>query len=213
MRAPHARSPPRRHLRVAGAQRPPAGIVEAPRPLCYSRGEMSGKVRGGKEGARFLCDAMLGRLCKWLRLLGVDARYADLPDEELLAVARAEGRVLLTRDTRLVRRGDVGAHCLVRSDHVQEQLCQVTEAFGLDPAAGAAGTRCLRCNAELEALPRPAAAGRVPPHVWRTHREFTRCPRCGRIYWPGTHWERMAKQLSAISLQPPAPEASGRGVP
>ncbi len=147
---------------------------------------------------RFLCDAMLGRLCKWLRLLGNDCRYADLPDDELVALARAEGRVLLTRDTGLVRRGDVGPHLFIRHDHVEEQIKQVAEAFGIDIAAGV-GTRCLRCNALLEALTREAAAGRVPPHVWRTQQDFSCCPSCGRIYWPGTHWDRMAEKLSAIS--------------
>lgn len=156
----------------------------------------------------FLCDAMLGRLVRWLRLLGYDARYADLPDDDLVALARAEGRVLLTRDTRLVRRPDVGPHCFIRHDRVQEQLRQLAAAFNL--GAARAGTRCLRCNVALEDLPRDAAAGRVPPHVWRTHQQFARCPSCARIYWPGTHWDRMTEELSAVGHQPSAAEGAAR---
>ncbi len=148
---------------------------------------------------RFLCDAMLGRLARWLRLLGYDTRYADLPDDALVALARAEGRVLLTRDTRLVRRADVGPHGFIRHDRVPEQLRQVTADFRLGPAR--AGTRCLRCNVVLEALPRAAAAGRVPPYVWRTQQQFTRCPACARIYWPGTHWDHMTQQLAGLRAE------------
>ncbi|HYA51096.1 MAG TPA: Mut7-C RNAse domain-containing protein [Streptosporangiaceae bacterium] len=151
----------------------------------------------GENGTpRFLCDAMLGRLARWLRILGYDAAYADLPDDALVALAQAEGRVLLTRDTRLVRRPDVGPHAFIRHDRVQDQLRQMTAAFGLRP--GRAGTRCLCCNVALEALPRDAAAGRVPPYVWRTQQQFVRCPACARIYWPGTHWDHMTRELSGL---------------
>ncbi len=153
----------------------------------------------GGAAPRFLCDAMLGRLAKWLRLLGYDARYADLPDDDLVALARAEGRVLLTRDTRLVRRPDVGPHGFIRHDRVRDQLRQVAADFHLDPAR--AGSRCMRCNEAVDPLPRPEAAGRVPPHVWRTQQAFTRCPACGRIYWPGTHWDRMTQQLAGLRAE------------
>lgn len=150
----------------------------------------------GGAAPRFLCDAMLGRLAKWLRLLGYDARYGDLPDDDLVVLARSEGRVVLTRDTRLVRRPDVGAHGFIRHDRVLDQLRQVADEFHLD--VGRAGTRCMRCNAALDPLPRDAAAGRVPPYVWRTQEAFARCPACGRIYWPGTHWTRMTQQLAGL---------------
>ena len=170
-------------------------------------------MREERDAPRFLCDAMLGRLARWLRILGCDARYADLPDEELMALARAEGRVLLTRDTRLVRRPDVGPHAFIQYDRVQEQLRQVVEAFGLNPAGAQVGVRCPVCNERLEGLPREAAAGRVPPYVWRTQQQFRRCPSCARIYWPGTHWEHMTHQLSAISHQPSASKGRSVGDP
>lgn len=153
-------------------------------------------MREGVSAPRFLCDAMLGRLAKWLRLLGYDARYVNLPDGDLVALARAEGRVLLTRDTELARRPEVGPHGFIRHDRVQHQLRQVAVEFRLGPER--AGTRCMRCNVVVEVLPRAAAAGRVPPHVWRTQQDFKRCPACGRIYWPGTHWDHMTHELSGL---------------
>ena len=160
------------------------------------------------EAVRFVCDAMLGRLCKWLRLVGYDCRYADVPDDALVALAGAEGRVLLTRDTGLVRRRDLGPHLFIRHDHVQDQMQQVAETFGIDLEAHV-GTRCLRCNVPLEALAREAAAGRVPPYVWRTQEDFWRCPSCGRTYWPGTHWNHMAEALKDLRHSRARTEARG----
>ena len=110
----------------------------------------------------------------------------------------------MTRDTRLVRRRDIGAYCFIRCDRVQDQLRQLAAEYDLDPNRAQQGTRCLRCNVKLERMSREAAAGRVPLHVWQTQDRFTRCPRCGRIYWPGTHWERMAEMLAAIRRSPSA---------
>ncbi len=172
--------------------------------------EFKGERLMPKEGEalRFVGDAMLGRLCKWLRLLGYDCRYADVPDDELVALAGAEGRVLLTRDTGLVRRRDLGSHLFIRHDHVQDQMQQVAEAFDIDLEAHA-GTRCLRCNAPLEPLAHDEAAGRVPPHVWRTQEHFWRCPSCGRIYWPGTHWYHMSAALRGLAAASARTEERG----
>jgi hypothetical protein len=166
-----------------------------------------------KEGerARFVCDAMLGRLCKWLRLVGYDCRYADVSDDELVALAGAEKRVVLTRDTSLVRRRDLGAHLFIRHDHVQDQMKQVAEVFGIDLEARA-GTRCLRCNVALEGLAREAAAGRVPPYVWRTQENFWRCPSCARVYWPGTHWEHMTAALRGLAGAAASARTEGQGL-
>jgi hypothetical protein len=162
------------------------------------------------DAPRFLCDAMLGRLATWLRVLGYDARYAgDLADSALVALAWAEGRILLTRDTRLVRRRNVGPHVLIAHDRVWDQVGQVAGASGLDLEAAPLGTRCVRCNVSLAAFPREAAAALVPPYVWETQATFCRCPACGRIYWHGTHRDHMEATLrsllpSALSHQPPA---------
>jgi hypothetical protein len=87
------------------------------------------------EAPRFLVDAMLGRLAKWLRILGYDAEYFPGEDDDLLRQARRQGRVLLTRDTRLLRRRPLPSHLFIESDQVMEQLRQVVTALRLDPAA------------------------------------------------------------------------------
>lgn len=146
---------------------------------------------------RFIADAMVGRLAKWLRALGYDTLYhRDGGDEALLATAVAERRVLLTRDTRLPRAHLPAGSIFIRSDRVEDQIREVLQASGLRPTAP--GTRCLRCNTPLAPLPREAAAGRVPDFVLTHYAAFRTCPVCRRVYWPGTHRARMAEVLARL---------------
>ncbi|HLH68799.1 MAG TPA: Mut7-C RNAse domain-containing protein [Candidatus Dormibacteraeota bacterium] len=152
---------------------------------------------------RFLADANVGRLGRWLRALGYDVDYAPtLSDSALVTRARAEGRVLLTRDAELTRRravagGEVRA-IFLQEDSLAGQLRQVVRALGLP--ADLVLTRCLACNLEL--MPRSAeeVVDRLPPRVRERQRQFTQCPGCGRVYWLGSHWERMRRQLGAMAL-------------
>ncbi len=142
---------------------------------------------------RFSVDEMLGSLARWLRIMGYDASYEkDMTDSEILASARAEDRIVLTRDKELaMRAGKSGM--LVESDNIDEQLRQVIERFDLkfnEPL-----TRCSICNAELEEIPPEAVEGEVPPLVKERQKEFFRCRGCGQIYWKGTHWENILKRL------------------
>ncbi len=148
---------------------------------------------------RFLADAMLGKLATWLRILGCDVEYyGDLPDDEVVERAARTGRVILTRDTLLVRRrGARENHFFVTGDHWRDQLRQVVAAFGIDPS-GRLFTRCVRCNAPLVPIEKPLVAGRVPPYVYETQETFSACPSCGRLYWKATHRERMERQLREI---------------
>lgn len=156
---------------------------------------------------KFAADAMLGRLAKWLRLLGFDTAYApDLPDAALLARARREGRILLTRDTRLLRRRNLPPHVFVRDDDFRAQLRQVIGACGLE-AGGGFLTRCAACNRELRPADRSAVRERVPPYVFATQEQFALCPDCGRVYWGATHVARMAEELRRILA---APDTDGR---
>ena len=153
-----------------------------------------------EEGARpkFYADAMLGKLARWLRTLGYDAAYSRrISDRELIQEAVRQGRVILTRDTLLVKRkAAVGRSFFVESDGVNEQLRQVDKRFKLD--ASRALTRCLRCNAVLLKIERDLIRGSVPAYVYETQKEFSKCLSCGRIYWAGTHREGMIKTLSDI---------------
>ncbi len=137
---------------------------------------------------RFVADAMLGRLARWLRLLGWDVAYdPGLGDRELARLAAREDRVLLTRDRGLLARRIVRRGLLVRDDGVGRQLAQVLRDLGLDPDPARAWTRCSLCNTPTEEVPKESVAGRVPAYTYATHERFRRCPGCGKVYWGGTH--------------------------
>jgi len=150
---------------------------------------------------RFVADCNVGRLARWLRALGYDASYhARIGDAELVREAAAEDRVLLTRDRDLMQRraiqtGVVRA-MLLRDDDVNLQLRQVFSGLGL-VLAGAL-TRCIECNSLLEPREPSTVAERVPPYVRQTQLRYSECPRCARVYWAGTHWQRMRQVLAAL---------------
>lgn len=151
---------------------------------------------------RFATDKMLGRLARWLRILGQDVTYGPhLSGTALLQAARREERIMLTRDTRLLRRRDLPAHLFIASDHFREQLCQVVTAFRIDPERELL-TRCLECNEALREADRTRVRSRVPAYVWATQDRFALCPKCHRIFWPATHLERMRRELAALGLLP-----------
>jgi uncharacterized protein with PIN domain len=140
---------------------------------------------------------MLGTLAKWLRILGYDTLFdADLDDHQLVRLARAEGRVLLTRDRELSRRR--GVHTLlIASEDLDEQVRQVLTELDLEPDQ--AFSRCPVCNVPLELLDSERARSRVPAYVAQTHDMFKTCPACQRVYWRGTHWQQMEDHLSQIT--------------
>jgi uncharacterized protein with PIN domain len=143
---------------------------------------------------RFFADAMLGKLAKWLRILGCDVAFDPaISDKEIADRARREGRVILTRDTLLIRRREVrDNHFFVRGDSYRDQLRQVVAHFRIDPSEGWF-TRCVRCNEPLTEVDKPRVAGKVPPYVYQTQESFGLCACCGRIYWKATHGEEMER--------------------
>lgn len=144
----------------------------------------------------FAADAMLGKLARWLRILGFDTFYrSDVEDSELLRVAREEGRVLLTRDTRVAQRRALPPMLLIRDDGWRDQLAQVFRELNLT-IPDTLFTRCLECNVPLRQIERSAAKFRVPGHVFETHQAFRECPRCARIFWRGSHYEHAAAVVS-----------------
>jgi uncharacterized protein with PIN domain len=153
----------------------------------------------------FAVDTMLGRLARWLRILGHDVAYGPhLHGRGLVACARRERRMIVTRDTRLVRDPELPPHVFVTSDHFREQLREVAAAVPL--AAGAAFSRCVECNRPLADVARDAVRERVPPYVYETQPRFWTCPACRRVYWPATHHARMREELAALGIA-----ASGAG--
>lgn len=149
----------------------------------------------------FLADAMLGGLARWLRVLGLDAAYdPDLDDPELVERAVAEGRVILSRDVKLLERKRAANHLYVESEVVDEQVRQVLAAFDLAPDPERFFSRCLRCNAPLQPMPTEEAHRHVPPFVARTRQRFRRCPECRRIFWRSSHVGRMRKRLERMGI-------------
>jgi hypothetical protein len=145
---------------------------------------------------RFLVDCMMGTLAKWLRILGFDTVYETrLDDHSLVRLARAEGRLLLTRDRNLARRKGL-AVLFIESESVDEQLVQVLSA--VRSRDHAPFSRCPVCNAPLEQVPKYEAWGQVPPFVFQTQQEFHLCPECNRFYWRGTHWQKMVARVKEL---------------
>ena len=145
---------------------------------------------------RFVVDGMLGSLARWLRILGYDADYdSQRDDPELARIARAENRVLLTRDHELANRRGVRS-LLVESQSLDEQLDQVTSAF--PPPPEQASARCPVCNTAMVEASREEVADRVPVYVLKHHHHFQRCPGCSRVYWRGSHWRNMQDRLDKV---------------
>lgn len=137
---------------------------------------------------------MLGRLARWLRFLGYDTLYPEvLDDDELLALAGCEARLLLTRDKRLCERAN-GVY--VNSTNIKEQLRQVVRELNLDCEKRM--SRCSVCNTLIVEVAKEAAREHVPSAVYQRQATFWRCPTCGRFYWAGSHYDRILTELSNL---------------
>jgi len=148
---------------------------------------------------KFIADTMLGKLAKWMRIMGCDVEYfSDIPDKELAERAYTSGRIILTRDTLLIRRRKVrNNHFFIQSDSYKEQLRQAVKHFSIDPYTQIL-TRCIICNQPLITLDKASIKDKVPAYVYETQDLFETCPSCKRIYWDATHKERMVKQLEEM---------------
>ena len=165
------------------------------------------------EGAciplHFLADAHLGGLARFLRMLGFDTFYENgLSDRAILEIAARERRIVLTRDRELLKCRELARGCFVHARKPEAQLKEVATRFGLE-AHLLPFTLCLHCNLRLEAVEREAAARCVPERIFERYATFVRCPGCKRIYWEGSHWQRMREALGA-SLAITIPEADPR---
>jgi uncharacterized protein with PIN domain len=149
---------------------------------------------------RFVADVMLGKLARWLRVLGYDTLYyRDAPDSRLLGIALREARTLLTRDARLAARSGPAGR-LVRAEGVDAQLREVVDAFALRPPAPL--SRCLVCNGPLAGRTPADVRDRVPPYTLATQPEFRECERCRRVFWAGTHARGILRRLQPFLAVP-----------
>jgi uncharacterized protein with PIN domain len=151
---------------------------------------------------KFVVDHNVGKLARWLRLMGYDARFfRGGSDAELVAIALKEGRIIVTRDTRIMQRrlvtkGKLKA-LLIESDQPERQIRQLIDSLHLDWRFNPFSL-CLECNQPLVERKKAELKELVPPYVFKTQDQFRQCPKCQRIYWRGTHWRAMTKRLEGL---------------
>ncbi|MFC1893001.1 Mut7-C RNAse domain-containing protein [Chloroflexota bacterium] len=152
---------------------------------------------------RFIVDNNVGKLARWLRMMGYNTIFFDGTDDaDMISTALAEDRVIITRDTqvvirRLVTRGRLKA-VLIASDEPEQQMQQIINVLALD-CHFQPFTICLECNQPLAEKEREQVKGLVPSYVYQTQRQFVQCPACLRIYWRGTHWQAMSLKLEKFT--------------
>jgi uncharacterized protein with PIN domain len=151
---------------------------------------------------KFIVDSNVGRLARWLRIAGFDTVFInDLDDNRLVRLALSEGRVLLTKDTQILKRRVATSGrlkvILIESEEVKAQLRQVVKTLKLTEKIKPF-TLCLECNQPLVPKDKEEVKELVPPYVFETQTQYMQCPACNRVYWRGTHWQRMSRELEKI---------------
>jgi len=149
--------------------------------------------------SRFMVDANLGRLSRYLRMLGFDTRFGlNLQDEEIIRMAEKEKRILLTRDLGILKNHRVLRGYFIRSQHPDEQLREVVQKFHLK-GQFKPFTRCIACNGKILPVNKSLIAGRVPEQIWASFDTFYTCEACERAYWEGSHHERMLDKIRSLT--------------
>lgn len=140
---------------------------------------------------KFAVDCMLGKLAKWLKILGFDTLFfSRIEDDELLRIAEQDERVLLTRDTGLIQRASHIQALFIESEDWRKQMDQVLDSFELREQTQPY-SRCIECNQTLKKISKDQAKNLVTPFVYETAEGFALCPFCSRVYWKGTHQQDM----------------------
>ena len=145
---------------------------------------------------KFILTGDLGRLSKWLRILGFDA-VVEKDKRSLVLKSLKDDRVILTRDSRMSRFTGVRM-VKVQSDFVEEQMEHIIKELGLRIDRKKLFTLCVDCNEPLTGAEKKSVKDEVPEYVFRTKKSFMRCPKCGKVYWQGTHLELVNKFLERI---------------
>ncbi len=151
---------------------------------------------------RFIADAMLGDLARWLRMLGYDTIYAGNREDwwVLRQLDKEPDRILLTKDRGLCRRARRrGRRCIfIDGSSVEEYLLEVAKGTGIRLGIDPDRSRCPACNGELARMYKPDIKGLVPQRVYEAYDEFWRCIRCGKVYWRGSHWRGIEETLIRV---------------
>jgi uncharacterized protein with PIN domain len=154
---------------------------------------------------KFIVDNNVGKLAKWLRIMGYDALlFMEEDDGKMVKVAMAQNRVILTKDTQIMRRrlvtsGKLKA-ILVQESDAKAQLQQIVDVLHLDYQFRPFSI-CLECNQSLTEKDKDKVRDSVPPYVLETQSLYMECPSCHRVYWRGTHWQAMSRELARLTAQ------------
>jgi uncharacterized protein with PIN domain len=152
---------------------------------------------------KFLADGMLGKLTRWLRMLGQDVEYStQLSDDQLLTMAKAESRILLTKDFELYQRA---IKCGIEAFYVEgsneaERLAQLSKRYGVVLEVNMAESHCPRCNAKLNAATKEQVKNDVEANTYLYYDSFWKCPNCGHVYWQGAHWNQINATLKQAKI-------------
>ena len=144
----------------------------------------------------FIVDVMLGKLAKWLRVLGLDTRIEHFKDRRHIESFLAQHLIPVTRTEKW---RNIGGLVFIRNNDSFEQLQELLSALNLRPNHIRPFTRCSICNSVLSPIQKSAAFGNVPDFVFETAPDFRQCPECRKIYWPGSHRDHMLQKLKSLS--------------
>jgi hypothetical protein len=173
----------------------------------FERFDVSGLTRlrpAPLREPRFIADVHLGKLARYMRLLGLDTAYERALDDGAIAEkARAERRILLTRGRGLLKRSIVTHGYAVRSHDPEAQLREVVAAFDLRKRI-APFTRCLKCNGAIRRVDKSEIEHELPPHTRESYDRYLRCESCGALYWPGAHYERLRSIVTNLMDRMPS---------
>jgi uncharacterized protein with PIN domain len=147
---------------------------------------------------KFVADGMLGSLVRWLRMMGHDAEYSrGIDDDKLMAWAKTEKRILLTRDLELFKRSVAKGLDVfyVEGKNEAERLATLAQRFGITLEIDLRTSRCPRCNTMIQPVPRAQVEDRVEKNTFAHYDEFWECPNCKKVYWQGAHWPKICGTL------------------
>jgi uncharacterized protein with PIN domain len=148
---------------------------------------------------KFVVDGMLGKVARWLRMLGYDTKYFnDMSDDEILKVASEEKRILLTKDYQFFKKANIhGVRAIfVEGETHIEKLANLSKQLNIKLEININYSRCPKCNAEIRPINKEAVKDKIPPSTYRIHNEFWVCSKCGQVYWKGSHWIKINNALN-----------------
>lgn len=150
---------------------------------------------------KFIADVHLGRLARYLRMMGFDVSYENnFDDDEIVRISLKEKRAILTKDKGILKRNEVTRGYWIRSTKVEEQVKEILDRFSLQNEIKEF-SRCIECNELLKSIKKEIIINQLPPKVAQSQNEFMHCPSCKKTYWKGTHYQRMLTFIRGLGIE------------